>query len=51
VANASRVAVRAVRDALADHPQIQRVTLVCFSVGDREAYQEALDELRQESDG
>ena len=44
VDEASRVAVCAVREALEEFPEIREVRLVCYSVGDQEAYEEAFEE-------
>jgi len=40
---ASQVAVRAIKEALEDNPEIAEVRLVCFSAGDLEAYEAARD--------
>jgi O-acetyl-ADP-ribose deacetylase (regulator of RNase III) len=45
VDRASRVAVAAIRDALAELPAVEKVTLVCFSAGDLEVYERARAEL------
>lgn len=41
---ASRIAVRTVRDFLADQQTVQKVTFVCFSKEDAEQYRAALQE-------
>jgi len=45
VERAARVALAAIGEALEDYPEIEEVRMVCFSVGDREAYEAALAEL------
>ena len=50
VASASRVALRAVAETLAELPEIQEVRLVCFSTGDLDAYMTAWRELTRNSD-
>lgn len=42
---AAPIAVRAVRDGLAEHPEIQRVTFVCFNQAVKDAYDAALKQL------
>ena len=42
---AAPIAVRAVRDGLAQHPEIQRVTFVCFNQAVKDAYDAALKQL------
>ena len=42
---AAPIAVRAVRDGLAQHPEIQRVTFVCFNQAVKDAYDAALEQL------
>ena len=42
---AAPIAVRAVRDGLAEHPEIQRVTFVCFNQAVKDAYDAALEQL------
>ena len=39
---AAPIAVRAVRDFLADHPQVEQVIFVCFSQQVKDAYDQAL---------
>ena len=43
---AAPIAVKTVRDFLADHPQIEQVTFVCFSQQVKDAYDKALQESR-----
>jgi len=45
VDQASRVALVAIKEGLEENPEISEVRLVCYSIGDFEEYQEALDEL------
>ena len=42
---AAPIAVRAVRDGLAEHSEIQRVTFVCFNQAVKDAYDAALEQL------
>ena len=42
VAEASRVALAAIKASLAENPQITEVRLVCFTTGDLEEYRRAL---------
>ena len=44
------VAVRAIREGLAEYPDLSEVRLVCFSVGDIEAYEQALASLDETGD-
>ena len=44
VEEASRVAMRAVRDGLEEFPEIREVRLVCYSIEDQEALEEAFVE-------
>ena len=41
---AARIAVRTILDFLAQHPDMERVTMVCFDAGTRRAYEAALRE-------
>ena len=43
---AAPIAVKTVRDFLADHPQLEQVTFVCFSQQVKDAYDKALQESR-----
>ena len=43
---AAPIAVKTVRDFLADHPQLKQVTFVCFSQQVKDAYDKALQESR-----
>ena len=42
---ASRIAIRTIADYLADHPEIERVRMVCFDTRTESAYAKALAEL------
>ncbi len=42
---ASRIAIRTIADYLADHPEIERVRMVCFDARTESAYAKALAEL------
>lgn len=42
VARAARVALEAIREGLAEFPDLAEVRLICFSAADRQAYEEAL---------
>lgn len=44
VAEASRIAVEAIREGLLENPGIELVRMVCFSAADLEIYEEALRE-------
>ena len=44
VDEASRVAVHAVREALEEFPEIREVRLVCYSVEDQEAFEQAFQD-------
>ena len=41
---AARIAVREIRAFLAEHPELERVRMVCFDEGTKKAYEEALTE-------
>ena len=43
---AAPIAVKTVRDFLADHPQLEQATFVCFSQQVKDAYDKALQESR-----
>ncbi len=43
---ASRIAVKAIAEYLADHPEIQRVRMVCFDERTKAFYDRALEALR-----
>jgi O-acetyl-ADP-ribose deacetylase (regulator of RNase III) len=45
VEEASRIALKTVRDYLTDHPEIKRVRFVLFDSNTNRAYEEALNEL------
>lgn len=44
VDRAAAIAVREIKAFLAEHPELERVTMVCFDEGTRSAYAAALDE-------
>ena len=45
VDRAARVALSAIADYLASHPEIERVRMVCFDAHTKAAYDAALSEL------
>lgn len=47
VERAARIAIAAIGDFLASHPEIERVTMVCFDRATLAAYQDALAEAGQ----
>jgi O-acetyl-ADP-ribose deacetylase (regulator of RNase III) len=47
IERACRIALRTVRDFLHEHPQLLKVTFVCFSAEDAAVYREALREVEE----